>query len=123
MILAILACTSCTDPVPTAEALVPDYQGVETRLLDNDLVEFRVTMTNALSESDVADYADCAAAGYTLIRGWGFARHLRTDVAQDGAVWRGDAAYTISPDLPRGIATIDAEVVANACAEKGIPTV
>lgn len=123
MILAILACTSCTDPVPTAERLIPDYQGVETRLLDNDLVEFRVTMTNALSESDVADYADCAAAGYTLIRGWGFARHLRTDVAQDGAVWRGDAAYTISPDLPRGIATIDAEVVANACAEKGIPTV
>ncbi|NRB03789.1 MAG: hypothetical protein HRU30_11055 [Rhodobacteraceae bacterium] len=121
--LAILACTSCTDPVPTAERLIPDYQGVETRLLDNDLVEFRVTMTNALSESDVADYADCAAAGYTLIRGWGFARHLRTDVAQDGAVWRGDAAYTISPDLPRGIATIDAEVVANACAEKGIPTV
>ena len=123
MILAILACTSCTDPVPTAERLIPDYQGVETRLLDNDLVEFRVTMTNALSESDVADYADCAAAGYTLIRGWGFARHLRTDVAQDGAVWRGVAAYTISPDLPRGIATIDAEVVANACAEKGIPTV
>ena len=123
MILAILACTSCTDPAPTAERLIPDYQGVETRLLDNDLVEFRVTMTNALSESDVADYADCAAAGYTLIRGWGFARHLRTDVAQDGAVWRGDAAYTISPDLPRGIATIDAEVVANACAEKGIPTV
>ena len=67
--------------------------------------------------------AECAAAGYTLIRGWGFARHLRTNVDEEAGVWRADAIYTISPALPRGLRTIDAEVVALACAEKGIPTV
>ncbi|WP_299591787.1 hypothetical protein [uncultured Tateyamaria sp.] len=111
------------DPVPTAEQFIPDYRGVETRLLAEDLVQFNVEMTNALTAADVEDYAECAAAGYTLIRGWGFARHLRTNVNEEAGVWRADAVYTISPALPRGIRTIDAEVVAAACAEKGIPTV
>lgn len=121
VILPLLA--ACAAPVPTAESLVPDYKGVETRLLSNDLVQFNVAMTNAITADDVADYADCAAAGYTLIRGWGFARHVRTDVTQDDAVWRADAVYTISPALPRGSKTLDAEVIAASCADKGIPTV
>ena len=115
----LMAC----DPVPTAEQFIPDYRGVETQLLADDLVQFNVSMTNALSSADVENYAECAAAGYTLIRGWGFARHLRTNVDEEGGVWNADAVYTISPALPRGIRTIDAEVVAAACAEKGIPTV
>jgi hypothetical protein len=92
-------------------------------LLDNDLVQFNVEMTNALSTQDVSDYAQCAAAGYTLIRGYGFARHVRTNVNEEGGVWQADAVYTISPSLPRGLRTIDAEVEAANCAEKGIPTV
>ena len=108
--------------MPTAEQFIPDYRGVETTLLDDDLVQFHVTMTNALSSKDVDDYAECAAAGYTLIRGWGFARHLRTNVDEEAGVWTADAVYTISPALPRGIKTIDAEVVSASCAEKGIPT-
>ncbi|WP_299770244.1 hypothetical protein [uncultured Tateyamaria sp.] len=111
------------EPVPTAEQFIPDYRGVETKLLAEDLVRFDVEMTNALTAADVEDYAECAAAGYTLIRGWGFARHLRTNVNEEAGVWRADAVYTISPALPRGIKTIDAEVVAAACAERGIPTV
>lgn len=111
------------DTVPTAERFIPDYRGVETTLLAEDLVQFNVSMTNALSAQDVETYAECAAAGYTLIRGWGFARHLRTKVDQEAGVWTADAVYTISPALPRGIRTIDAEVVSAACAEKGIPTV
>lgn len=111
------------EPVPTAEQFIPDYRGVETTLLDDDLVQFNVSMTNALSAQDVSNYAECAAAGYTLIRGWGFARHLRTNVDEEAGVWRADAVYTISPALPRGIKTIDAEVVSASCAEKGIPTV
>ena len=73
-------------------------------------------------ESCVA-YAECAAAQYTLIRGYGFARHLRTNVYETGGVWTADAVYTVSPSLPRGVRQIDAEVVAANCAENGIPMV
>lgn len=111
------------DTVPTAEQFIPDYRGVQTQLLSEDLVQFDVEMTNAQTRQDVSNYAECAAAGYTLIRGWGFARHLRTNVEEEAGVWRADAVYTISPALPRGVQTIDAEVVAASCAEKGIPTV
>ena len=54
------------------------YLGVETALLDGDLVNFRVTMTGARGIEDVERYAACAAAQYALIRGYGFARHVRT---------------------------------------------
>lgn len=99
------------------------FDGVETRLLDDDLVNFRVQMTGVATRDDVAAYARCAAAQYALIRGFGFARHVRTNVQEQGGVWVGDAVYTISPALPRGVQTLDAEVVAAACAEQGIPTV
>lgn len=121
-LISLLPLTAC-DTVPTAERFIPDYRGVETQLLADDLVQFNVVMTNALTAGDVEDYAECAAAGYTLIRGWGFARHLRTNVTEEAGVWTADAVYTISPALPQGLRTIDAEVVAAACAEKGIPTV
>ena len=115
--------SGCQPASLTAEDLVPDYQGVQTTLLDGDLVQFNVAMTNALSVVDVSAYAECAAAQYTLIRGYGFARHLRTNVDLEGGIWRGDAVYTISPSLPRGLKTIDAEVTTQNCVEKGIPTV
>jgi hypothetical protein len=91
--------------------------------LDGDLVNFHVKMRGARTVTDVDDYAECAAAQYALIRGYGFARHLRTTVNEEGGLWRGDAVYTISPALPRGLKTIDAEVVASACTENGIPMV
>ncbi|WP_422395581.1 MULTISPECIES: hypothetical protein [Roseovarius] len=100
-----------------------EYLGIETRLLDGDLVNFNVAMRGAQSSEDVARYAECAAAEYTLIRGYGFARHLRTNVDEAGGVWTADAVYTISPSLPDGIKKIDAEVVAANCAENGIPRV
>lgn len=121
-LITLMPLAAC-ETVPTAEQFIPDYRGVETTLLSDDLVQFNVAMTNALTVQDVSNYAECAAAGYTLIRGWGFARHLRTNVEEEAGVWRADAVYTISPALPRGLRTIDAEVVAAACAEKGIPTV
>ncbi len=101
----------------------PDYRGIETLLLDGDLVNFRVSMTGARNDEDVAAYARCAAAQYALIRGFGFARLVRTTVAQDGEIWRGDAVYTISAALPPGFRTIDAEVTVRDCGEQGIPTV
>ncbi|PKQ13994.1 MAG: hypothetical protein CVT70_00600 [Alphaproteobacteria bacterium HGW-Alphaproteobacteria-1] len=108
---------------PEGAAFAPDYRRVETRLLEGDLVNFHVTMRGARDASDVEAYADCAAAQYTLIRGYGFARHVRTQVTQKGGNWQGDAVYTISESLPRGLMTLDAEVVAANCAENGIPMV
>ena len=123
LVTSALLLSACADSVPTAEDFIPEYKGVQTTLLDGDLVQFNVAMTKAQSSEDVAEYASCAAAQYTLIRGYGFARHVRTNVAQEGGIWRGDAVYTISPSLPRGLKTIDAEVTAQSCAEMGIPTV
>ena len=80
-------------------------------------------MTGARGTEDVDAYARCAAAQYSLIRGYGFARHLRTNVAQSGGIWRGDAVYTVSAALPRGLRTIDAEVTVRDCGAQGIPTV
>ncbi|MBN9888102.1 hypothetical protein [Salipiger abyssi] len=122
-ILALAALCSCEEAPQDEAPFVPEYAGVETRLLDGDLVNFFVEMRGARDAGDVEDYARCAAAQYALIRGYGFARHLRTNVAQEGGLWRGDAVYTISAALPRGLKTIDAEVVALACAENGIPMV
>ncbi len=116
---AVSACSPSVDEAP----FVPEYRGVQTDLLDGDLVNFRVAMSGARDTGDVARYAECAAAQYALIRGYGFARHVRTNIADEGGIWRGDAVYTISPALPRGLKTIDAEVVAADCAENGIPMV
>lgn len=102
----------------------PTYLGVDTQLLDNDLVSFNVRMTGARDVEDVADYGECAAAQYALIRGWGFARHVRTGADETaGGVWEGVATYVISDALPEGLLTIDAEVTVAACNENGIPTI
>ncbi len=124
-IAALILLTGCTaaPDVVTQGAFTPSYQGVETRLLDGDLVNFRVSMTGAQTQQDVEKYAECAAAQYTLIRGYGFARHVRTIVDEQAGTWSADAVYTVSPSLPRGSRTIDAEVTVADCAASGIPTV
>lgn len=99
------------------------YRGVQTRLLDGELVNFIVGMQGARDAQDVIAYARCAAAQYALIRGYGFARHVRTSVSEQGGLWQADAVYTVSPSLPRGLRTIDAEVTVADCTEQGIPTV
>lgn len=99
------------------------YLGIETILLEGDLVNFRVAMKGGRGVPDVEDYARCAAAQYALIRGYGFARHVRTNVRNAGGIWRGDAVYTISAALPEGLKTIDAEVTVRDCGAQGIPTV
>ncbi|WP_410000845.1 hypothetical protein [Vannielia litorea] len=101
----------------------PSYKGIDTRLLDGDLVSFVVEMEGARDEVDVEEYALCAAAQYTLIRGYGFVRHVRTRVAEEAGLWRADAVYTISPALPSGPTNIDAEVTVEDCKARGIPTV
>ena len=120
---AVTACDAPVDRTAGGASFAPEYHGIETHLLDGDLVNFQVRMAGARDALDVERYAECAAAQYTLIRGFGFARHLRTNVIEEGGVWRGDAVYTISPALPDGVRNLDAEVVTADCAENGIPTV
>lgn len=118
-----LGLAACEEPAPVAGESSKVYFGVETRLLDGDLVGFVVEMTGAEGPDDVTAYAECAAAQYTLIRGYGFARHVRTLVDESAGIWSADAVYTISAALPRGELTIDAEVTVANCALRGIPTV
>ncbi len=101
----------------------PEYLGIQTTLLDGDLVQFTVAMRGGNGAGDVADYAACAAAQYALIRGAGFARQVRTNIDFQGGIWRGDAVYTISAALPEGRKTLDAEVAVQGCGARGVPTV
>ena len=117
---------ACEEAEPVARAAPPpgpEYLGIDTRLLDGDLVNFHVALRRVQAEADVESYAECAAAQYALIRGYGFARHVRTNVYEEGGIWRADAVYTISPALPEGLRTIDAEVTVANCQDRGIPTV
>jgi len=123
LLLAPASLSACADQTVAQGDFAPTYLGIETILLDGDLVNFRVAMQGARNPDDVDTYARCAAAQYTLIRGFGFARHVRTNVAQSGGTWRGDAVYTISAALPDGTRTIDAEVTVRDCGAQGIPTV
>lgn len=118
---AVGACAPQAE-VTTAPARA-EYLGIQTVLLDGDMVSFRVAMKGAGDEAAVEAYGRCAAAQYALIRGAGFARHVRTQVAKAGDTWRGDAVYLISAALPRGLQTIDAEVTVRDCGELRIPTV
>ncbi|MEZ5751040.1 MAG: hypothetical protein R3D60_03405 [Paracoccaceae bacterium] len=122
----LAGCVAASPQPPVASTGAPvdaRYRGVRTNLLEGDLVNFIVTMEGARDSSDVIAYAQCAAAQYALIRGYAFARHVRTSVQQQGGLWRADAVYTVSPDLPRGSRTIDAEITVADCTEQGIPTV
>jgi len=123
---ALIAAAGCEDVIDSPDpqdVFDPQYDGIETKLLDGDLVNFAVAMRGARTADDVIAYAECAAAQYALIRGYGFARNVRTLVDEEGGIWTGDAVYTISPALPRGTRTIDAEVTVAECARQSIPTV
>lgn len=116
---AALALTTGCAALPGA---TPRYMGISTSLLDGDLVNFHVAVDGG-GQAEAESYAQCAAAQYALIRGFGFARHVRTVVSERAGVWTADAVYTISAALPRGVRTLDAEVVVRDCGARGIPTV
>lgn len=124
-IISALALAACAmEPPEVSQApMTPSYEGVQTRLLDGDLVGFIVKMRGTENVTDATRYAECAAAQYTLIRGYGFLRHVRTTAQSELGLWSVDAAYVISPSLPDGLKTIDAEIIVGACADDGIPTV
>lgn len=117
--LMLAACST----QPTATVFEPEYLGAEADVLDGDLIQVDAAMRGARTVADLETYVECAISQYTLDRDYGFARHLRTKIKERGGVLSADAVYTISPSLPRGLATIDVEVMVENCAENGIPTV
>ncbi|MEN8709675.1 MAG: hypothetical protein ABF310_06635 [Paracoccaceae bacterium] len=127
-LVAMLTLMAC-DPraaqiMPTAqEAQAAQYKGVQTRLLDQDLINLRVRMSDVTSRYELTEYADCAAAQYTLIRGYLFAQHVRTNFSRQNGDWLADSVYVIRPNLPDGPKKLDAEVVVAACTDNAIPTV
>ena len=121
-VMAALMLAACQNTASVTQEPVRFYD-VQTRLLDNDLVQFHVTLSGTQSSEQVARYAECAAAQHTLIRGFGFARRVRTRIGQEAERLSADAVYTISRSLPQGTKIIDVEVVADACARDKIPMV
>ncbi|MEX0320360.1 MAG: hypothetical protein AB3N21_20600 [Ruegeria sp.] len=119
--LALAACAEQPDAEETREP--PEYLGAEAVSLDDDLVQMDVSVSGTDQGEDVVAYAQCAVAQYALDNGFGYARHLRTNVNEKGGVWTADAVYTISPAQPQGLKIIDARVEVETCAENGIPTV
>lgn len=120
--------SGCAQPTAEGDAAELTYLGAEAEALDDDLVNIFVSLEGAhlrgiAARQTAAAYADCAIAGHSLKQGYGFARHIRTNVTEESGVWRADAVYTISRTLPRGIKTIDAREQVAACADEGIPTV
>lgn len=101
----------------------PIYDGIETVLLADDLVSMVVRMRQVSDPVQLRLYSECAAAQYTVIRGYNYLRHVRTQVSEEAGNWRADAVYTISPDLPRGLQTIDAAFTVAMCERSGVPTV
>ena len=120
------ACTATEEPLADTVSRAefsPEYLGVETRLLQDDLISFVVQMRGARDAEDVAAYSRCAAAQYTLIRGYSFAQHIRTRTGKEGGLWAADAVYTISQEFPDGVVTLRADDVVAQCKSNGIPTV
>jgi hypothetical protein len=122
-LVAGLAACAETGDTATQSTFRPTYLGIKAAPLDPTLFRFDVAMKGARDRGDVDSYARCAAAGYAASKGFGFVRQLSTNVQVQGGIWRANAVYTISPGLPGGIRTIDAEVTVADCAEQGIPTV
>ncbi|MEM9522376.1 MAG: hypothetical protein AAF982_00015 [Pseudomonadota bacterium] len=121
--LALSACAAPSAEKATRAAADRAHLGIDTRLLDDDLVSFQVRMRGTARVDDLDVYARCAAAQYALIRGYDFTRHIRTNTRKEGGVWQADAVYTISQEFPPGLRSINAEDMVDACKANGVPTV
>ena len=119
----LAACTPTDQDVSKAPSGALEYINVDTRLMKPELVNMVVTMRNPRTPTDVLAYVECAAAQYTLIRGFGFAGRIQINVTEDKGIWAGNAIYTLSNAHPGGRHTIDAEVTVEDCTAHNIPMV
>lgn len=124
--LALFALAGCEAHQPSqtgAEEAPREYLGIETRMMDDELVNIRIAMKGARGAEDIDAYTDCAVAQYAQVKGYGFARKLRTKLSERGGVFNADAIYTLSAEMPRGIRIIEADKAIADCKAQSIPTV
>ena len=119
----LVACTPQGQEISKAPIGAMEYINVDTRLMKPELVNMVVTMRNPRTPTDVLAYVECAAAQYTLIRGFGFAGRIQVNVTEDEGIWAGNAIYILSNAHPGGRHTIDAEVTVEDCTAHSIPMV
>lgn len=105
-----------------AQPQAPASHVVERLRIDETLVNILVETSGAGAEVRIDDYTTCVASKYALDQGFGFLRPIRINRTDSGGIWRADAVYSITPWLPRGPRTIDADIAVQNCAELGIPT-
>lgn len=98
---------------------MPVYGGLEPGLDDGSLVGFTV---RASTEQGARDYARCAGSRLALARGFRYARPVRVSLTRAVLMWRAEAVYTLSPELPPGVDVVDAEITVLACEAQDIPT-
>ncbi|MFC3061160.1 hypothetical protein [Paenirhodobacter populi] len=108
-------------PEPPKEEIA--YLGIETRMIDPELVEMRAALKGGASDEAITAYLRCAVAQYALIRGMDTARQIRTVVSERFGKWTGEAVYMIGKGHPRGFDRVEAQEMVGECAVKGIPTV
>jgi hypothetical protein len=118
--LLLGACVS--EAQPEGDPAKRSYGRTEVLVIDEDVVGVYAEMAGAADRAESADFARCVVSGYTLSKGYAFARHIRTNVTEEGGIWRADALYSVTPGVPEGLTRIDAEVTAADCALRGIPT-
>lgn len=129
--IAAAALAGCTAPAggpatragASGEAGPPIYLGAAAERMSDTLVNLQLRMRGGNGAADMRRYADCVVSGVALQQGYGFARHVRTNLTDEAGIWLADAVYTLSPALPGGLRTLDADVVATTCREEGIPLV
>lgn len=108
-------------PEPPKEDIA--YLGIETRMIDPELVEMRAALKGSATDEAITAYLRCAVAQYALIRGMDTARQIRTVVSERYGKWTGEAVYMIGRGHPRGFERVEAQAMVGECAAKGIPTV
>ncbi|MCA0045270.1 hypothetical protein [Celeribacter litoreus] len=119
-LLAVTQLSGCARPCCSAPEVSRAATGaVFDGAFENSLLSAR----GEEAKNSAMANADCAAAQTASIRATGFARDVRTNVAQEGGIWRADAVYTISPALPDGSRKLDTTVDLASCRDNGIPTV
>ena len=115
--LAVMGLGGCAEQ-PTG----PHFAVIDRLMIDDDLINILVETGGVTGPEMASDYADCVVAAYALENQLAFARPIRTQTTKTGGNWRADAVYSVSPALPKGPRTIDAEIAVQGCAELGIPT-
>ncbi|MGB0439243.1 MAG: hypothetical protein ACPGFC_03965 [Paracoccaceae bacterium] len=99
------------------------YGPVVVADLGDDLIQVKLSIRAPATTQDITNMAECNAAAYAKSQGFGFTRHLRTNAYKEGGLWRADAVYSVTSELPRGLRPLDTKAVIAACAQNGIPMV